>query len=131
MRRMILVNYKIPWLHDLRTRELAAPNEKQTMKLGWACILLTLAAVVQGDTGCSGTDVTALRDTLRQSACKLVPGRGNDTQTREFRENVYKKHGQSSSKSWRAAVSVFDIVCLAQTPFRSSRLPTSSVPARL
>ena len=70
------------------------------MKLGWACILLTLAAAVpaRGDAvaECSGTDVTALRDTLRQSACKLVPGRGNDTQTQTFREYVYKKNGETS-----------------------------------
>ena len=74
---------------------------KQTMKLGWACILLTLAQAGLGDivTQCSDPDVTALRDTLRQSACKLVPGRGNDTQTQIFRESVYKKHGQQSKFS--------------------------------
>jgi hypothetical protein len=63
--------------------------------------LLTLAQAGLGDvvTQCSDTDVTSLRDTLRQSACKLVPGRGNDTQTQAFRESVYKKHGQQSKFS--------------------------------
>ncbi|CAI8045528.1 hypothetical protein GBAR_LOCUS25183, partial [Geodia barretti] len=83
---------------------------KQTMKLGWACILLTLAQAGLGDivTQCSDPDVTALRDTLRQSACKLVPGRGNDTQTQIFRESVYKKHGQQNILSpFFAFVSLF------------------------
>ena len=47
---------------------------------------------------CRESDVTALRDTLRQSACRLVPGRGNMTEAEAFREYVFTKHGAQSSK---------------------------------
>ena len=77
------------------------------MKLSEACILLLALLNVRNVATAAAAaasnnvqfDVTALKDELRQSACKLVPGRGNDTQTQTFRESVYEKHGQSSSKS--------------------------------
>ena len=74
------------------------------MNLFEACILLLALLNVRNVVAAAAgyhlqLDVTALTDGLRQSACKLVPGRGNDTQTRTFRESVYEKHGQPSSKS--------------------------------
>ena len=89
------------------------------MNLSEACILL-LALLNVGNVvaaaSCNVSDVTALKDGLRQSACKLVPGRGNDTQTRTFRESVYQKHGQSSSK-------FPDIYCLSLTLFFAGTIP--------
>ena len=70
----------------------------EAMNLVEACILLLALLNVSAAESCDVSDVTALKDELRQSACRLVPGRGNDTQTRIFRESVYEKHGQPSSK---------------------------------
>ena len=63
-----------------------------------AYVLLALAISVLGQedsiVGCSETeyDVTGLKDTLRQSACRLGPG-GNATAAAAFRQYVRTKHG--------------------------------------
>ena len=65
-----------------------------------SCVLLALVAAVLGEdiSQCDGADVTALRDTLRQSACRLAPGRGNASDVQAFRDYVFTKHGAPSSK---------------------------------
>ena len=77
-------------------------GRRTSMRLVAACALLLLAAAGPGLgdslTGCSESDVTALRDTLRQSACRLVPGQGNRTETEAFQEYVFTKHGAQTSK---------------------------------
>ena len=57
------------------------------------CLLLALIAATRGDDAvarCSQTDVTELRDALRQSACRL---KANKTEGEEFRAAVRAKHG--------------------------------------
>ena len=58
------------------------------------CLLLALVAATctLGDAvaSCGQTDVTVLKDTLRQSACRL---RANRTEGEEFRASVRAKHG--------------------------------------
>ena len=100
-RMRIVSTYKTPPLYN-NTHS----RPKQTMRLlGWACMLLALARAACGDVGCSDSDVTALRDTLRRSACRLVPGRGNETEVQAFQDYVLRKHGQPSSKCATAIMS--------------------------
>ena len=57
------------------------------------CLLLALIAATRGDDAvarCTQTDVTTLRDTLRQSACRL---KANRTEGEAFRAAVRAKHG--------------------------------------
>jgi hypothetical protein len=66
------------------------------MSLFRACLLLALAAATLADavSKCSETDASALRDTLRQSACRLSR---NATERGAFVDSVLTKHGASTS----------------------------------
>jgi hypothetical protein len=74
------------------------------------CLLLALIAATRGDDAvarCTQTDVTTLRDTLRQSACRL---KANRTEGEAFRAAVRAKHGlpdASSSGDFFAFASLF------------------------
>ena len=61
------------------------------------CLLLALVAATRVDavTSCSQTDVTALRDAMRQSACRLE---ANRTAGEMFRAAVRAKHGLPDCK---------------------------------
>lgn len=63
-------------------------------------MLLAVAAVETeedvGGTACAENDATALRDTLRRSACRLGNGRGNATARAAFRESVFARFGEPS-----------------------------------
>ena len=67
----------------------------EAMNLVKAFILLLALLNVAAAVSCDVADVTALKDELRLSACRL---RGNDAQTQTFRESVYEKHGQTGGK---------------------------------
>lgn len=62
------------------------------------CLLLALIAATRGDdtvAECTQTDVTELKDALRQSACRL---NANRTAGEEFRAAVRTKHGRPDGK---------------------------------
>ena len=68
------------------------------------CLLLALgSSTARGDGGstCSPGGVTELRDTLRQSACRL---RGNRTEGDIFRAHVQAKHGVGASELHNSVV---------------------------
>ena len=99
-------------------------------------LLLVLVAVGAGLgdslSRCSESDVTALRDTLRQSACRLVPGQGNMTETEAFQEYVFTKHGERSSKlDFYNFFTFFTRSSPQQTLSRTGPLPTCSSPVRI
>ena len=70
------------------------------LRLVAACALLLLLVSAGPGLGnspsrCRESDVTALRDTLRQSTCRVAR---NVTEAEAFQEYVFTKHGPPSCK---------------------------------